>query len=118
MPDAPLSVRLVLGGTLAFAGFLFCLISIPLVRGFIPMNRFYGVRIPKAFESDAAWYAVNRFGGRLFILYGLGVMAVGALLCVLPLAPDRWYFWPLMLTPVWLFVPVIWRIVAYAKRLP
>ena len=42
-----------------FCGILFIVISLPLLLGAIPMNRFYGFRISKAFASDANWYAIN-----------------------------------------------------------
>jgi uncharacterized membrane protein len=47
------------------------IISIPLVIGWIPRNRFYGVRTCKTLSDDRIWYAANRLGGWLFIASGL-----------------------------------------------
>ena len=49
------------------SGVLIIGISIPLVKRKIKMNRFYGFRIRKAFESDEIWYDLNAYGGKLGI---------------------------------------------------
>jgi uncharacterized membrane protein len=63
-----------------FCGILFIVISMPLLRGLIPMNRFYGFRIPKAFTSDANWYAINKYGAKALILWSMVMIAAGVLL--------------------------------------
>ena len=52
--------------------------AIPLIRQKVGMNHWYGVRIPTAFTSEKAWFAINRFGGRLLLYWGasIAVMAV------------------------------------------
>ena len=45
--------------------------ALPLWAGKVPMNSWYGVRIPEAFESEKLWYAINRHGGRLLFVGGL-----------------------------------------------
>jgi|GEM_PF-497135 len=62
-----------------FCGILFIVISLPLLRGSIPMNRFYGFRISKAFKSDANWYAVNKYGAKTLILWSIVMIASGVL---------------------------------------
>ena len=52
------------------------IISIPLVAGWIPKNRFYGVRTRKTLSDERTWYSVNRFGGWLFILSSLIYMGI------------------------------------------
>lgn len=47
---------------------IFVGISIPLVNRNIAPNKFYGIRIDKAFESDALWYDVNEYGGWAMIV--------------------------------------------------
>src|SRR5262245_46122373 len=39
------------------------LVSIPLVLRRVPPNRYYGVRIKRAFEDERIWYSLNRVGG-------------------------------------------------------
>ena len=49
------------------AGFVACAIvaavSVPLIFGLIPPNRFYGVRTPRSLRDRDLWYAANAFGG-------------------------------------------------------
>ncbi|MBI5248583.1 MAG: SdpI family protein [Desulfomonile tiedjei] len=99
-------------------GLLTTAIAIPLVLRKVPMNRFYGVRIPKAFESDRNWYDINAYGGRLFLAFGLlltffGIVAQG-------LAPSPTSIWSAVFIagPLLLIFPILALISAYARRLP
>ena len=53
-------------------------VSVPLIRRRVKMNHWYGVRIPAAFESEAAWFDINHYGGRLLLIWGIviGVVAI------------------------------------------
>lgn len=58
-------------------------VAVPLIKGRVKMNEWYGVRIPAAFASEEAWLDINRFGGRLLLFWGIIVAAtatVGAFL--------------------------------------
>ncbi|MBM4140516.1 MAG: SdpI family protein [Nitrospira sp.] len=57
---------------------IFLIISIPLVIGWIPRNRFYGVRTRKTLSDEKVWYSVNRFGGVLFIISSLIYLGIAA----------------------------------------
>ncbi len=57
---------------------LILIVSIPLVTGWIPRNRFYGVRTRKTLSDERIWYAVNRFGGWLFIASGLIYLGIAS----------------------------------------
>lgn len=61
------------------AGIVIMLSSIPLIRRKVPMNFYYGVRIPAAFESDEHWYDINEYGGRLFLLWGVLIVLLSGL---------------------------------------
>jgi hypothetical protein len=52
--------------------------AVPLMRGTKKMNPWYGVRIPPAFASKEIWLDLNRYGGRLLLLWGLGIVATAA----------------------------------------
>ena len=39
------------------------IVSLPLVVGVIPRNRYYGFRTRKTLTDEAAWYSVNRIAG-------------------------------------------------------
>ncbi len=77
--------NLLLGlSNLACAG-LFIMLAVPLVQRKVKMNRWYGVRIKKAFESDDNWYQINAYAGKRFILWALVLAAVGILTFFMPL---------------------------------
>jgi uncharacterized membrane protein len=57
---------------------IFLIISIPLVAGKIPRNRFYGMRTRKTLSDERVWYAVNSFGGWLFIVSSLIYLGIAA----------------------------------------
>ncbi len=67
-----------------FCGILFIVISLPLLCGSIPMNRFYGFRISKAFTSNPNWYAVNKYGAKTLILWSIVMIVSGVLFLGLP----------------------------------
>ncbi len=52
-------------------------LSIPLVKGWVRMNAWYGFKVSKAYESEEMWRRVNRVGGRVLIWYSLPLVALG-----------------------------------------
>ncbi len=80
-------IALILGTAFTLVGAVIILICIPLTRGRIPRNSFFGVRLPTSLRSDAAWYAINRFGGRRLIAWSVPVILLGTLAFFLPLQP-------------------------------
>jgi uncharacterized membrane protein len=66
------------------AGLLIVAFSLPLIRRKIGRNRFYGIRVPEAFESDESWRDINAHGGRLFLRWGIVVIVVGLVGLSLP----------------------------------
>ncbi len=53
-------------------------LALPLIFRKVKMNGIYGIRIPEAFRSEERWYEINRFGGILFFLWGVGLGILGA----------------------------------------
>jgi uncharacterized membrane protein len=71
----------------ALVGLLFVGLSIPLIQGRIPPNRYYGFRTPKTLSNPKIWYEVNRISGHdLFIA---GALITIASLTMLAFA-QRW----------------------------
>jgi hypothetical protein len=60
-------------------GILYILVSIPLLFGRIGPNRFYRFRIARAYESTEMWYKVNRIGAKVFVGYGVTMLAIGTI---------------------------------------
>lgn len=70
------------------AGIVAIAVSIPLIRGKVKMNPWYGIRVPAAFESEERWIAINRYGGTLFLRWGVVICVIA--LCGLPLSREWW----------------------------
>lgn len=62
-------------------GLLMVALSIPLIRGKVPPNVWYGFRIRLTLENPDIWYPANAYAGRLLIA-GVAT-SVAALLCAL-----------------------------------
>jgi len=60
-------------------GWLLILVALPLVLGWVPMNRWYGVKLPKAYVSDENWIALNAFGGKLLMMAGAVILLMTGL---------------------------------------
>jgi len=57
---------------------LILIIAVPLVIGWVPRNRFYGVRTLKTLSDERIWFSANRFGGWLFLLSSLIYLLIAA----------------------------------------
>ncbi len=99
-------------------GALIALISIPLVLRKVPMNRAYGVRIPKAFVSDENWYEINAYGGKLLLGFGLFLLVFAVV--GWDAAPPPRSPWALvwLAAPLFVLAPLLALIYAFARRLP
>lgn len=71
------------GLTLAVLGVVFVIIGLPLVRGKVPRNGFYGYRIPTTMRDDRVWYPVNTLMGLWLIWVGTLAFVIGILLLLL-----------------------------------
>lgn len=67
--------------------------ALPLIKGKVKMNPWYGVRIPAAFESEAQWFEINRHGGRLLLIWGMAIAATALAGAFLPRSAWVAYDW-------------------------
>ena len=97
-------------------GLLLAVFSLPLVFRLVPMNRAYGIRIPEAFSSDARWYDINAYGGRLFFVYGVLLATLGFL--ARDLAPPAASLWSavFIVGPLLMALALLSPIRSYARR--
>ena len=110
----PVSITVGLGWTIA--GAICILLAIPLVRGQIGRNSFYGVRVRQAFESDEAWQAINRYGGKQMIGWSIPLVVIGLVSFFLPLQSNDALTIVLGFAPmIFILIPVFntWR---FAQR--
>ncbi len=59
-------------------------ISIPLIREKVKINKWYGFRISKAFESEEMWFKINKIGGKVLLYYSIPLLLLGTAVCFLP----------------------------------
>lgn len=95
---------------------LFIAISIPLVQGKVSMNKTYGVRIKKAFESEENWYTINAYGGKQLILWSIPLILLGVATFFLPLEGNGPAIVAVACAPLIVLVPAIMSC-AFAKKL-
>ena len=81
---------MIIVGDILFGTLLFGL-SLPLVLRKVPMNDFYGIRIPAAFESEQRWYDINAYGGRQFAGWSWLPIVSGGLGFFIPLGAAAVY---------------------------
>jgi len=107
------------------AGIAFTVIavSMPLVKGKIKMNKWYGVRIRKSFVSGDNWLKINRYGGRALIYWSIPVLMIAVLSIAasfyLPktFPNDIAWFIPLSLSPLLLLGSLV-QILIWSRTLP
>ena len=99
-------------------GALLAVVSIPLIFKLVPMNPFYGVRIPKAFASESNWYAINRVGGVALFCSGLFLVFFGYLTWNTAPPPRNPMAVVDLLAPLVVLPLAFCLIVLYARTLP
>lgn len=60
-----------------FVGLLVIALCVPLAKNKIGMNRWYGIRFRKSFDSDENWYRINKYGSKRMILWSFAIVFVG-----------------------------------------
>lgn len=110
----------VLGWVFVACGLLVAGLAVPLIRGAVPPNRWYGVRIAKAFSSEENWYRLNRYGGTLLLQYGITIALVGATVLGFGIDDSTSPAVSLLLSfsPAILVIPMTVRLFRYARTLP
>lgn len=99
-----------------FVGIVIIAISWPLARRKVPMNRVYGVRFKKAFESEENWYTINAYGGKLLIGWSVPLVVIGVATFFLPLEGKQLLITLFACAPLILLVPALMSYL-YAKKL-
>ena len=99
-------------------GLLVMGLSIPLLLGRVRMNGWYGVRLPRAFRSEANWYSLNRYGAIQLTWYGAVLIAVGVVVMLFPPRVGAVWFVVGLAAPGLLVLPMLVMVLRFAKRLP
>jgi hypothetical protein len=101
------SLNVVIGSSHIFLALVTALLSIPLIRGEMPMNRWYGIRFKKSIESDENWYRINKYGGRQLIIWSAVLAFLGIVTIFLPIDKGSLLCFPAALAPLILLVPAV-----------
>ena len=64
---------------------LFIVMAIPLVSHKVGMNRVFGIRLKRAFESEENWYKINEYGGKQLIIWSIVLALIGIVTFFIPL---------------------------------
>lgn len=65
----------------ALSGLLIALVSIPLIKGIVPPNVYYGYRTAKTLSSDSIWYKANKRAGLYLMAAGI-LVAIASTTCL------------------------------------
>ena len=106
------SVGIIVGVSWIVAGVICMGLAIPLIRGKVRMNPFYGVRFRESYLGEEHWYAINRYGGKRMAIWAAPLIVVGVVSLFLPLQRQAGLTYAVGFGPlVFIFIPVIesWR---------
>ena len=78
--DQLLLAAVILGGGII----TFC-VCLPLIYRKVPVNRWYGIRLPESFVSVERWYEINAYGGRLLARWSCLIIVTGVVGFLVPL---------------------------------
>lgn len=105
------------GFALLICAALYSGISLPLLKGSVKMNIWYGFRIKKAFDSEENWYKINQYGARELIRWSIVLIAIAAIAFFLPLQNNIVLTIIISLAPLIVIIPVIIKTYRLAKGL-
>ncbi|MDD2360583.1 MAG: SdpI family protein [Lawsonibacter sp.] len=98
-------------------GLLFIALSIPLVKGSLKMNTFYGVKIKKAYESEENWIKINKYGGKRLIFWSTVLICIGIITLFVNISANSLLFFVLVFAPIIVLIPCIIEIYIFANKL-
>ncbi len=101
------NVNVILGINHISTAILFILISIPLVKGSVSMNKVYGIRFKKCYESEENWYNINKYGGKQLIIWSIPLILFGIVTFFLPLEGKQNLITLTACAPLIVIIPVI-----------
>jgi uncharacterized membrane protein len=70
-------------------------LAVPLLKGLVAPNSWYGVRIPKSLASAENWYRINRYGAKQLVGWSgvsLVVTVSGFFLTIEEASPLFWFY--------------------------
>ena len=109
-------INVLLGISAIGSGLLIGALNIPLMQRKIKRNHLYGMRFKKSLESDELWFDINEYGGRLFVIWSVILVALGIAMFFLPTIEGPGSATMLGIAPLIYLIPA-WRTWRYSKTL-
>ena len=110
------TIAMTMGISIICAAVVLILISIPMLKRKIPMNRWYGARFKKSFESEENWYRINAYSAKQLILWTIPILIIGIVTLFLPLEGNTGLFNAIAFSPLLVCVPCLLSY-RYARKL-
>lgn len=102
---------------LVMTGLLFILLSIPLMRGRVKPNAWYGFRITETMDNPDIWYKVNAYAGKWLLITGIVTILASLILALVPgITEDGYGILVSVIMLAFLLLTVVLG-VRYAKKL-
>ena len=98
---------LILGTSLVAMAAVMVLLGIPLLKRKIPMNRWYGARFKKSFESEENWYRINAYSAKQLIIWSIPILIMGIVTLFLPLEGNPGLFNAIAFSPLLVCAPCL-----------
>ena len=99
-------------------GLLLIVLAIPMLRGKVPPNPWYGFRVPGTLSDPTRWYKANRYAARWLLLTGVITAAAAIALYFVPGLSVDTYAWLVLAVFGVPFVLMIITSFRYLRRLP
>jgi uncharacterized membrane protein len=112
-----ININVISGLSNILAGLLIIAVCVPLLKGKIQMNRWYGIRMKKSFESEENWYKINRYGAQRMILWSLVIVTIGIAELVIRPSGKGYLWYAISSTPILLIIIPAIESWLYAKKL-
>lgn len=110
-------INIILALWYVWFGVFLIAICLPLRDSAVKMNRWYGIRFKKSFESEDNWYKINRYGALKLIFWAKVIIGAGVLILLTPLDGNRILIIFGSILPLLLLVPPIFETLRYANKL-
>ncbi|MBX7157610.1 MAG: SdpI family protein [Verrucomicrobiae bacterium] len=114
----------IVGVSNVFVALLCVATSIPLLKCRMRRNRWYGIRIRKAFVSEENWKMVNEYGARALIWWSIPVLLVGLFLSLAAFfinfsqTPNIiWFLTPTLLSVAFILGAIVQTLI-WSRHLP
>lgn len=88
-------------------GVLIIVLCLPLLKGRIGMNHWYGMRFRKSFQSKENWYRINGYGAQRMILWSAVLVIVGVLTLFIPVSSKGILSLVISSAPLIIIIPAI-----------